>query len=143
MDWIIAIWGGNIISLNDMWFKYLISVILAFIIIPIVTGGYTIGKFLVGIRLMRMDGKKPEPWKYVIRYGLLYIIIMPIAFWATLVPDGGLGIAMWLISAIVYIKFIVDFFATGLKKENKFVYEYLSGISNVSIVKGPLYKDGK
>lgn len=44
-------------------------------------------------------------------------------------------------SVYVYIKFAVDFILTGIKNENRFVYEKLSRIYNISTVRVPDEED--
>lgn len=143
IDFLVSFVGKNFIA------TYVLSAAAVFILLPILTRGYTPGKFAVGIRLACAQGV-PKYYHYIIRYGLLYGIILPCPFWsvffAMLSKNGGnifvlIGMFIAVGSVYVYIKFAVDFILTGIKNENRFVYEKLSRIYNISTVRVPDEED--
>lgn len=56
---------------------YIIVIVLYFILLPWLTRGRTIGKFLVGIRLMSENKRPPKLFQYILRYGLQYLLVIP------------------------------------------------------------------
>ncbi len=120
-----------------------IAVALFFIVIPILSGGYTPGKAIVKIKLVRADGGRPEFYRYLIRYGILYFLVFPaMVYEVALVPvlsdvSFGVGIIIGIVMAALFYAdclFAVHFIKTGIKKENRFIYEKLSGTHNISTV---------
>ncbi len=59
---------------------YIIVIVLYFILLPWMTRGRTIGKFLVGIRLMSENKRPPKLFQYILRYGLQYLLVIPAPF---------------------------------------------------------------
>ncbi len=123
-----------------------LGLICVFFVIPILTKGYTPGKFLVGLRLYSDKGA-PKPFDYIKRYGLLYFILLPSFFWGMFLSNlsgetgygvfGVLSFIVLLASVYIYIRLAVEFIKTGAKKQSCFLYEKQSGIYNVSVVKKP------
>lgn len=125
---------------------YFIGALCAFVLIPLFTGGATFGKWLVGVRLRGKEGGAPKWYQLLIRYGALYGVVFAMPCWLFLLlklSRNGDVLSLLALSVgaatgvMVGILFIIRFFATALKKENRFLYERLSGVKNVSVVKAP------
>ncbi len=122
---------------------YIAGVLLIFFVFPLLSGGYTPGKFCVGLRLRRPDGGKPRWRQYLVRYGLLYLVILPLPGWAVLLVDATRSAPMLVnllcilfvpAAFVIWVVFAVHFFRTGAKKRDCFTYARLSGIVNTSTV---------
>ena len=118
---------------------------VGFILIPCLTGGRTLGKFLVGIKLERTDGLAPRPWQYLVRYGVLYGLVIAepalalLGKYSDLLGPARYVFALALVFGVMAAVciFTVHFFETGIRKENRFWYEKWSGTRNVSTVRAP------
>ncbi|CAK6474714.1 RDD family protein [Peribacillus castrilensis] len=78
---------------------------LYMVIIPILWYGYTVGKRIMGIRIVRMDGKKLGIGTMLLRY---------------------------LVAALVYaitlgIGFIVSAFMVGIRKDHRSIHDFIAG----------------
>lgn len=109
--------------------------------------GRTIGKYIVGIKLVSDNGKKARFYQILIRYTIKYFIYFEI-FYVTLVLDnvnkiGSFGILLsiilYLMLLIIYFKSIVNTFS----KKNISAYESLSKTKNVSTIKNKLIIEEK
>ncbi|MDM5222554.1 RDD family protein [Peribacillus sp. NJ11] len=78
---------------------------LYMMIVPILWYGYTVGKRIVGIRIVRVDGKKLGIGTMLLRY---------------------------LVAALVYaitlgIGFIVSAFMVGIRKDHRAIHDFIAG----------------
>ncbi|MDO7488530.1 RDD family protein [Peribacillus sp. NPDC096622] len=78
---------------------------LYMLIVPILWYGYTVGKRIMGIRIVRMDGKKLGIGTMLLRY---------------------------LVAALVYaitlgIGFIVSAFMVGIRKDHRAIHDFIAG----------------
>ncbi|MGN7396530.1 RDD family protein [Peribacillus frigoritolerans] len=78
---------------------------LYMVIVPILWYGYTVGKRIMGIRIVRMDGKKLGIGTMLLRY---------------------------LVAALVYaitlgIGFIVSAFMVGIRKDHRSIHDFIAG----------------
>ncbi|PCD06668.1 hypothetical protein CMV16_16175 [Peribacillus simplex] len=78
---------------------------LYIVIVPILWYGYTVGKRIMGIRIVRMDGKKLGIGTMLMRY---------------------------LVAALVYaitlgIGFIVSAFMVGIRKDHRSIHDFIAG----------------
>lgn len=78
---------------------------LYMVIVPILWYGYTVGKRIMGIRIVRMDGKKLGIGTMLMRY---------------------------LVAALVYaitlgIGFIVSAFMVGIRKDHRSIHDFIAG----------------
>ncbi|MCP1494709.1 putative RDD family membrane protein YckC [Peribacillus frigoritolerans] len=78
---------------------------LYMVIVPILWYGYTVGKRIMGIRIVRMDGKKLGIGTMLMRYLV-----------ATLVYAITLGIG-----------FIVSAFMVGIRKDHRSIHDFIAG----------------
>ncbi|PRS36495.1 RDD family protein [Bacillus sp. RJGP41] len=78
---------------------------LYMVIVPILWYGYTVGKRIMGIRIVRMDGKKLGIGTMLLRYlaaALVYAITL------------GIG-------------FIVSAFMVGIRKDHRSIHDFIAG----------------
>ncbi len=61
--------------------QYTLSIILIFMVVPTIRGGYTFGKKWMNIKLVTLEGQKPIWYQYWIRYGILYLFLIPAPFY--------------------------------------------------------------
>ncbi|MGE7184255.1 RDD family protein [Peribacillus sp. NPDC006672] len=78
---------------------------LYLLIVPILWYGYTVGKRIMGIRIVRVDGKKLGIGTMLMRH-----------FVATLVYAVTLGIG-----------YIVSAFMVGLRKDHRSIHDFIAG----------------
>ncbi len=85
--------GGEPVSDEDFWIMMIIiilPVMLYHLVMEIVWNGYTVGKWLIGIRVVKVDGTRPGIIEYLIRWMLrLFEVTM---------TQGGLALLTILIN---------------------------------------------
>ena len=122
---------------------YMAVVVLYFVVLPWITRGRTVGKFLVGIRLMSENKRPPKLFQYIVRYGLQYLLVIPAPFIAMKVYDllplytGTAHTVLMLIAlafGVVFTVFIVQLLISVFTRETQIFYESLSHTINVSTV---------
>ncbi|HEU5140255.1 MAG TPA: RDD family protein [Bacillales bacterium] len=96
----IAGWGDHNQTLVSDAISLLYSIIL-----PIIWSGYTIGKRICGIRIVKMDGSNPSVGTMLLR-----VIV------AGIVDGITLGIAV-----------IVSAFMVGLRKDKRAIHDFIAG----------------
>ena len=113
--------------------------ILYFIICTSIFNGRTIGKFIVGIKLVSDDEKRAMPHQILIRYVTKYILYFEI-FYVLFYLDNlqslgdiGVFITIFLLVTLVFIYFktIVNAF----NKKGPLVYEQFSKTKHISTIK--------
>ena len=126
---------------------FLIIAIIYYIGISIITKGYTLGKMIVNIKLLSFNGKTPKFYQYIIRYLLLYGVLLPFPIYVlyganyltTYIKDAtGTVQTIILILAIAIITiecFIILIHNVILRR--MFWYERLSKTYNVSTIQIP------
>lgn len=123
---------------------YIIVIVLYFILIPWLTRGRTIGKFLVGIRLMSENKRPPKLFQYIVRYGLQYLLVIPAPIIAMKVYEllplyTGTAHTFLMVIALafgmVFAVFIVQLLISVFTRETQIFYESLSHTINVSTVR--------
>ena len=123
---------------------YIIVIVLYFILLPWLTRGRTIGKFLVGIRLMSESKRPPKLFQYILRYGLQYLLVIPAPFIAMKVYEllplyTGTAHTILMVIALafglVFAVFIVQLLISVFTRETQIFYESLSHTINVSTVR--------
>lgn len=75
------------------------------LIVPILWFGYTVGKRIMGIRIVRVDGKKLGIGTMLLRY-LVAALVYAITF--------GIG-------------FIVSAFMVGMRKDHRAIHDFIAG----------------
>lgn len=78
---------------------------LYMVFVPILWHGYTVGKRIVGIRIVRMDGKKVGVGTMLLRY-----LVAALVYAITL----GIGV-------------IVSAFMVGIRKDHRSIHDFIAG----------------
>lgn len=130
---------------------YISIVIIVFMIIPYLSGGYTIGKKLVKIKVVGWKNQKAKLSQYFVRYGILYGLLLPALLYAYRIyqylPEGTSGIgyfvgmAMILGMILISVIFIIRFFITCITQGKQFLYESASLTKQMSDIVIPLDAD--
>ena len=119
--------------------SYLLVIFCYFVLLPLQTGGYTFGKRLVNIRLVHADGRMPRMKDCLLRYGLLYGVLVPAPAYAVLLfglfaSIGGIsglfGLVFLAGGGILLLVFLVRMIAATFRHSSEFWYERVSGVRN-------------
>lgn len=150
VDWFVIGGAVSIASAFGLWLlqgdalhtgvlSYLLIIFCYFVLLPLRTGGYTIGKRLVNIRLVREDGRTPELKDYLIRYGILYGVIVPapsyfLILFGLLASFGGIGalagIILLMAVGIWLLAFCLRMCLAMFRHRSEFWYERVSHVRN-------------
>lgn len=130
------------IGVDNLFLQYVFSIIIIFIIVPIIRGGYTYGKKWMNIKIVTKDGEKPNWYQYFIRYGVLYLFLLPVPYYFIFLISlfnhlsGNSRIVLWLfISGFMLLAFIMFFhFFITLFTKKLFWYERISATKNMSTI---------
>lgn len=121
--------------------NYLIIYLLYYIVISIITKGYTIGKKVLKMRITNFDGEICSWYQYIFRYSLqvLFIFIIPalLSFLITYFYSMNNYILLLLIMIITLIYFGYLFVKLCMKIFNNklFMYEKMSKTVDFSVIK--------
>lgn len=106
-----------------------------FILIPAFTGGRTLGKWIVRIRVTNR-GNRASFWALMIRYGLLYWVILGLH--AIVIDSDVTGLlssplrtVAYLFVLLVDLAFFIHLIIKVFKKDDQLIYEKLSRTSHV------------
>lgn len=110
-----------------------------------VTGGFTLGKWLVRVRLRSRRGTWPNPLRLLLRNALLYLLILPAPFYFTIVfnsisrnasDEVSANAALLLASAFLVLFFyqIGNALHCSVKEEADFRYDRIAGLHMASTV---------
>ena len=135
-----------LISFSGLFNKYTLDLsilmlmyLMYFIILTIFFNGRTIGKLIVGIRVVNNEEKRAKPYQLLIRYTTKYILYFEI-FYVLFYLDnleslGNIGIfitIMFLVTlSFIYTKTIINAF----NKKIPLVYEQFSKTKHISTIK--------
>ena len=125
-------------------FSYIFVILVFFVLIPILTGGQTIGKYIVKIKVVNLDLQPLKYYQYFLRYGLLYLVIVPAPLTAFIILSYLTRIMWWLniiivslFSAFLFISlaFPIHLIIRMFSKEKSLIYETISNTKQISTVK--------
>lgn len=133
---------------------YYVVIILYFILISLLTGGFTIGKFAVSIRVRDCKGGRPTLKQLSLRYMLLYGILLATPHWAMLlfrnlqyIPKTSalyhLCVVLFIIMDFVYVVFLFRIFLELCTGSNQFFYDKYCKTENTSIIRHKKRKNKK
>lgn len=132
MVWII---GFGVLYGFDIKSAFWIVTGVYFILIPAFTGGRTLGKWIVRIRVTNR-GNRASFWALMIRYGLLYWVILGLH--AIVIDSDVTGLlspplrtAAYLFVLLVDLVFFIHLIIKVFKKDDQLIYEKLSRTSHV------------
>jgi glycopeptide antibiotics resistance protein len=132
MVWII---GFGVLYGFDIKSAFWIATGIYFILIPAFTGGRTLGKWIVRIRITS-SGHRASFWALMVRYGLLYWVMLGVHFLLINSSVTGHLSSIWsmiihLLVLLVDLAFFIHFIIKVFKKEDQLIYETLSRTSHV------------
>ena len=142
--WRHVIWGLG--GRYDMLAGMLIATGVAFMVVPAVTRGQTIGHMVLRLRVVRPDGSSASALSCAVRYGLLFWVFLLLPVWVSaLFPSGGftvgadeLSIGSQNIQAIldsVYIVWLVTIALRAVASAFKQPFVMLNGVmSNTRVM---------
>ncbi|WP_334077776.1 VanZ family protein [Paenibacillus sanfengchensis] len=144
---------------------YFVATGLYFMLLPYLTGGCTFGKWLVRIRLTATvpkpgqnaeesgilaalqhfrtkenDSESVSLVALIVRYGLLYWVIIGLNYTVVLAPGSLGGLLRWVVAMFVLILdgwFFIHFVKHLLKKDSTLFYEKISGTHHRILFKQP------
>lgn len=129
------------IGIKSTLIQYALSIIFIFIIVPTVRGGYTFGKKWMNIKLVTLEGEKPNWYQYWIRYGILYLFILPSPVYFLFLIElfdvfSGQRIVLWVILMVIFLFALICFShaCISLFTKKLFWYERLSATKNQSTI---------
>lgn len=114
---------------------------VAFMLIPCITRGQTIGHMVLRLRVVRPDGSSATPWSYIARYGLLFWVFLLLPVWVgALFPSGnvvlsgnsdevllGAGAVEAILSSI-YVVWLVTVLIRAIASAFKAPFVMLNGV---------------
>ena len=126
---------------------YAAGVLLYFVLLQWLCRGRTPGKAFLHLRLADRRGRPPRLWQYLLRYGLLYGLVLPAPWYAFWLMDVclqagqplllGLGAAGCAMLAVVICLFCAGTLSKLLGSEHEYLYGRISGTRNVSTLQVP------
>lgn len=130
------------LGVDNFFLQYVFSVIVIFIIVPIARKGYTYGKKWMNIKIVTIEGEKPYWYQYLIRYGILYLFLLPAPYYFVFLVSllnhlsGTFRIILWIfVSGFIVFTFIMFFhFLITLFTKKLFWYERMSATKNSSTI---------
>lgn len=148
IDWtiiaIIAVFvtiGGEAIFVSNVIYefsilnilRYLMTIIVFFVIIPYLTKGRTLGKAIVHLKIVNDLDQPPSPNLYMVRYGILYgLIFTNINLTVTMLDLTGTSNHLNLLNYLIIISFFftlvfaIHLLMSKLRKNEPLFYEKIS-----------------
>lgn len=137
IDSLVWVIGFGILYGFDIKAAYWIITGINFMLLPAITGGRTLGKWIVRIRVT-CSGERASFWTLLIRYGLLYWVILGlnsllIHTTVTAHLSHELSLLVFALVSLVDLVFFIHIVIKLLKKEDQLIYEKLSRTTHVII----------
>lgn len=135
IDTVVWVIGFGVLYGLDLYGAFWITTGIYFMLIPLLTGGRTLGKWIVRIRVTR-DGNRPTLWALGIRYGLLYWVLFGLHIIMLNLSFTGDWSSLWNMVAHLFILLVDTAFCIHLiisifRKDTQLIYEKLSRTSHV------------
>lgn len=131
------------IQIGFLTLSYFLAVSFYFVGLPTLTKGYTIGKKIVNMKIVSETNETPKWYQYLLRYFLLYFVILKIPSIIAYLAKGfvldSVFLKMGIVSSILfllalYLLFFYEMFGMIFKNKKMF-YEKISHTENRSTVK--------
>lgn len=128
------------LGIDSILIQYVLSIIILFMVVPIWRGGFTFGKKWMNIKIVTMDGEKPKWYQYLIRYGILYLLLLPLPFYLSFIIfifttfTGNISFWIMMILTIFFAIFTFVHASYALITRTPFWYEKLSQTQNRSTI---------
>lgn len=141
---------SGILDREIMDVSILMLVYVSYFIILTMIFGKTIGKMIVGIKVVSSDEKRAMPHQILIRYVTKYILYFEVFYVIfsmdnlSSLGDNGIFISIMILVTIAFIYFRT--IISAINKKNPLVYEQLSNtkhISTIKHIKEEIVKDSK
>ncbi len=141
IDWLIV---SGIVSMihryihieNITWILYVVAIALYFVVLPYITRGYTVGKWLLRLKLTSDNGRPTFialTKRAAVFYGVIMGINSAVSFIVLFFPDNPLvAVGGFMVSLVVDVLVVINFFVNIRSKE--FFHDVLSGVSNEAVV---------
>lgn len=122
---------------------YVGSIVVYFMILLPIMDGISIGKRIVKLKIVSDNGETAKWWQYVVRYGILYIIVLPapiiiLTFMKEVrITYPTLQFILFGVSSLLIILYFSLFFQIFLSlfhKRKILYYETLSHTKNISTI---------
>lgn len=127
---------------------YAVGVFGYFVLLQWLCRGRTPGKAFLHLRLVDDQGRRPRLWQYLVRYTLLYGVLLPMPWYAAYAIDiavtlGGTvpmagGLAVGALCAVVICAFFAGTLSKLLGSEHEYLYGRISRTHNVSTLRVPV-----
>ena len=130
------------LGVDNLFLQYLFSIIVIFMIVPIIRNGYTYGKKWMNIKIVTINDEVPCWYQYFIRYGILYLFLLPAPYYFIFLTSlfshlsGKARMIFWIFvsgflffSCIMFFHFLITLFTKKL-----FWYEKMSATKNSSTI---------
>ena len=124
-------------------FNYYFAIIVYFIGLSIINNGKTLGKMIVSIKVISVDGKC-KWYQYIIRYFILYIVLLPLPIYINYLFINYLSfstnlaiitILEILFLSILWLIFIVETILAIFDGDKEIIYDRISHTKIVSNIK--------
>lgn len=130
--------------------NYVCSIVVYFMILLPIMNGISVGKRIVKLQVVSEDNEPVKWWQCVIRYGMLYLIILPApvisASLMKQIPIDSITLQLFLFAVIgifmiLYFVFMIQIFIGIFQKKKLLYYEKMSCTKNISTVKEIMKKE--
>ncbi|WP_088840561.1 VanZ family protein [Listeria sp. ILCC797] len=141
LTWLHLLPFSEISSSGSDYYKKIIwqilLIFLYFIVLPSLTNGLTIGKWIVHIRIVRIGESRVKLKHLLVRYGLLYylvggLIIIPLNEQIPKITTPQLTLVLFAISAATALLFAIHISANFFARDKRLFYEKMSRTTEVS-----------
>lgn len=135
IDTVVWVIGYGVLYGLDLHGAFWIVTGIYFMLIPSLTGGRTLGKWIVRIRVTQ-DGIRPTLWALGIRYGLLYWILFGVHmimlhYAVTEQLSSPWNMFTYLFILLIDTAFCIHLIISIFRKDTQLIYEKLSRTSHV------------
>ncbi len=136
-----GIFKRNYLDLSLLMYIFLIYNI----IFTIIFNGRTIGKIIVGVRLVSEDNKRARINQILIRYIIKYFLMFEVYYVTFVIYDNAkLGLIGQILLILIYSSLLIIYFRSIIcifSKKKKFIYESLSRTKHISTIKNKEEKE--
>lgn len=126
----------NFVRFKYACFLYLFINFLCFVLIPVITSGYTFGKWVLRFRNVsdRLD-QRVSIFKYFIRWIFVHALILNGIFVLIIINNRfvDIGFSLWVIYGIILFLFFISCFNSLIISRDLFINRFL-GINSESII---------
>lgn len=126
--------------------------LIYFVLVPILTKGYTIGSYLCSFKIIDKNGEKSSVWRYIVRAGLLYLpVFSTMGLWLVeskihekvpqVIIKGvvTVGNIMEFVTLICILTLVLQSVQKLFNSEKRYYYEVMSGTFLVSTISSKTY----